>query len=134
MTTELGNWRELADTTKLAWPEWEAKDATGCAKANDRLRTSAGEFCVARFRVSDDVFLCWLHSITDHEAECLFERHARRFLEERGWEIRQTASGYNAFKHGCDWGKFATIKDYAAALQDAVRAADKEGKSDADKD
>lgn len=128
--TPLETWKELADTTDLRWPEWEEKDADGRAKANDALRWQREGFFVGRFRRTDGLFLCWLHSVSDHEAESLFERHARRWLQERGWEIRHDACGYYPFTQCSPPGHryFSAGSDYVTALQSAVRAAHKEGK------
>ena len=138
MTPELEQWRELADPTKLGWPEWE--DYT--AKFRLRAISTAGRLSVDVLWYAD---LKWTqyHLVSNHEAACLFERHARTWLwEKHGIHLgRLQGKVLVGTKTGilCTDGKIknwlplehesvAQFDEPVAALQAAVRTAGKEGK------
>jgi len=146
--TALETWKELAETTKLGWPEWEDKMRANCRRIR-ALRCDATEgFYVAWFAGKERDFY-WHHGISDHEAECLFENHARRWLARRGiWVQKSRCVETNLYVHRdvgdgpgealCTDGKIRECRDakeilafgddYTAALQAGVRAVQKEGK------
>lgn len=109
-SASLDKWRELAETTDLGWPQWKAEIEPGATRWHILGWSKKEGFFVRWIAVCAVDLICWLHSLTDHEAEALFENHARRKLEE--WLRVVRGEHY----------------DYAAALQANVLAAHKEGK------
>ena len=111
MTTELETWRQLAKTTDLGWPKWEAHRGPGMP-AWHMLSWSKNRGFFVGWGTPDNPKRVWLHGVTDHEATCLWRDHAWRWLEILDRPLPRIRPG----------------DDSAEALQTSVWGAHKKGK------
>lgn len=145
-STSLDTWRELAETTKLGWPEWDNKPQTDLHLAGRfQLRRAKRGWALMRwaeFATSKSIESGewrFFRKVGDHEAASLFERHARPWLEERGVAVSYGVNSeryflkvghahYRPHEASDALGALGDFGTWVAAAQAAVRAVAKEGK------